>query len=213
MGSSIREDGGCASGEDIPNGKKTEKRISKVLHILTQERVRELFDYFPNSGILRHRTKTRCKEIGDIAGSLTTAKKGGYRLIKIDGRAYQASWVIWLWKTGRLPEVEIDHANTLRNDDRWDNLREATRSQNCMNRRRKISSFGYRGVKKNWNKYAAALVKDQKGYYFGTFDTPEEAARAYDAGARKLFGEFALLNFSEECSALDRSVGKKSARA
>lgn len=87
----------------------------------------------------------------------------------------------------------------VRNDDRIENLREATRSQNCMNRNRPLFKYGYRGVKRRKSgKYTASLVKEQKNYYIGQYDTIEEAARAYDEGAKKHFGEFAILNFSDK---------------
>lgn len=182
-------------------------------HELTQAWVQHLFIYFPGSGMLRYRIDTPSNCAGKIAGHLTSGARGGYRVIKIDGVAYKASHVIWLYKTGKLPSVSVDHSNLLRGDDRWDNLREATLSQNCANRRQRLSRTGYRGVKNNDNKYMARIMKEGRSYYLGNFATPEEASRAYDAAALQYFGEFARLNFPEEANGLDKAVGKKSARA
>ena len=68
------------------------------------------------------------------------------------------------------------------------------------NQIRKNNTSGFRGVyfTKRANKWIAAIEKDKKKYHLGHYDTPEEAARAYDAKAKELFGEFARLNFPEE---------------
>jgi hypothetical protein len=80
------------------------------------------------------------------------------------------------------------------------NLRPATNSQNQMNQRlQKSSKSGFKGV--SWygatRKWQVQIKKDGKHYFLGRFSTPEEAARAYDAKARELFGEFARLNFPD----------------
>lgn len=163
-----------------------------------QKRLRALFEYVPPIGALLYRTKVRGHKIGDCAGRISQSRvNGGYRHIKIDRKTYPAGWVVWAYFNGSFPPEEIDHRNMVRIDDRIENLRPATRSQNCMNRVKQVGKHGYRGVKTNHKKFSASLVKDQKSYYFGVYDTSEQAARAYDAGARKYFGEFALLNFPD----------------
>lgn len=56
---------------------------------------------------------------------------------------------------------------------------------------------GYRGVSSSKNRWQARMRYQKKDIYMGTFDTREEAARAYDAKARELFGDAAILNFPE----------------
>jgi hypothetical protein len=98
------------------------------------------------------------------------------------------------------PKVEVDHrdGNGLHN---WrGNLRVCTRAQNLSNRGVfKNNTTGYKGVvvarSGNKNSYRAQLRFHGKLLYFGFYSTPEQAARAYDAAARKFFGEFARLNF------------------
>lgn len=81
------------------------------------------------------------------------------------------------------------------------NLRPATISQNRMNSRAHTGSrTGFKGV--NWSgekthTWQARIMKDGKRHFLGNFSTPEEAARAYDAAARELHGEFARLNFPD----------------
>jgi hypothetical protein len=97
--------------------------------------------------------------------------------------------------------VEVDHINGNKLDNRRENLRLSTRSQNQINQglTRKNTS-GYKGVTfhRVLNKWQSQIGIDGKTLYLGLYATPEEAARAYDAKARELFGGFARLNFAEE---------------
>lgn len=75
------------------------------------------------------------------------------------------------------------------------NLRVATHSQNCINRRaHKNSSSSFLGVYKVRNKWRAAIMKDYKRTHIGYFDNEKIAAIAYNEKAVELFGEFANLN-------------------
>jgi hypothetical protein len=89
---------------------------------------------------------------------------------------------------------EVDHKNRNGADNRYENLRKATSSLNHANSKR-IGSSGFRGVKVKGKKFSASIGYRKTTKHIGTFDTAEEAARAYDVAARKHFGEFARPNF------------------
>jgi len=94
------------------------------------------------------------------------------------------------------PASEIDHVNHDGLDNRRANLRFASRSDNMANTRIR-KGRRYKGAYRQGNRWAAICTKNYESFYLGMFATEEEAARAYDAKARELFGEFAYLNFPE----------------
>ncbi len=94
---------------------------------------------------------------------------------------------------------EVDHRNGDGLDNRRENLRAATRTQNMANTRlRSNNTSGFKGVSfdNRTARWIAAIRLDGHSYFLGRFDVPEEAARAYDAAALRLFGEFARINFA-----------------
>ena len=96
-----------------------------------------------------------------------------------------------------LDAVQVDHANGNRLDNRRENLRSATQSQNGTNRGcRADNTSGYKGVSFNkaTQKWHAYIKHSQKRYHLGFYATPEEAAQAYNIAASRLFGEFAAFN-------------------
>jgi hypothetical protein len=93
------------------------------------------------------------------------------------------------------PGVRVDHKNLNRLDCRRSNLRAATASQNSSNWRRS-NKIGRRGVRRQRNGRCQAMIFDgDKRRGLGTYDTPDEAAKAYDAAAKLVYGSFAILNF------------------
>lgn len=91
----------------------------------------------------------------------------------------------------------IDHKNGNGLDNRKENLRISSPSQNMWHRAMlKNNTSGFRGVsfRKNMNKWSAMIGVYRKPIYLGSFKTKEEAAKAYNDAAIKFFGEFANLN-------------------
>jgi hypothetical protein len=94
-------------------------------------------------------------------------------------------------------KVMIDHRNHDGLDNRKSNLRLCSSAQNQANRRKGNGTSKYKGVHFNTrnSRWVAKLMYKQKEYYLGVFKDETKAAKAYDAKARELFGEFAKTNF------------------
>lgn len=104
---------------------------------------------------------------------------------------------------GRPLDGEIDHENRDQLDNRRSNLRLATHAQNASNTaQRKNNQSSYRGVRRQRGMAAwvAQISVNGVKQYLGQFNTPEEAALAYDEAAKRLRGKFAQLNFPSEAN-------------
>lgn len=98
---------------------------------------------------------------------------------------------------GLAHSPDVDHKNREPTDNRQDNLRIAG-AMNHANRKYSRSVSGFRGVYKHRNHWCMQAECQGARHKKVGFKTPEEAARAYDAVAVKLWGEFAILNFPSE---------------
>lgn len=96
---------------------------------------------------------------------------------------------------GATHDQQVDHKNMNRLDNRRENLRFATRSQNGANSKARSSNrLGIKGVCARHGKFTAQINSMGKNTHLGTFDTAEEASAAYFSAAVKLHGEFARAN-------------------
>ena len=154
-------------------------------------RLCELLEYDSATGDFRWLKRiNRSIHVDDVAGTLET---GGYRRITIKGRTYGAHQLAWFYVTGKWRSGLIDHRDGDRSNNRWDNLRRATGSQNSANRRRhRNNKSGFKGVMQTESgRWRAGIHKNGRNQHLGIFATPQEAHAAYVAAARELFGEFA----------------------
>lgn len=160
--------------------------------VLSAARLRELLHYNPITGVFtRLLVFGGGRQIGDVAGFVN---KCGYRVIGVEGKKYSAHHLAWLYMTGEWPTAEhMDHKNLNKSDNRWENLREATCSQNKANiRARADNTSGWKGVTAYKGKWMAqARRKGVKRGYLGLFDCPAAAHFAYAVAMAGHFGEFA----------------------
>ena len=157
---------------------------------LTQERLRQVLHYDPDTGIFRWKVSpSNSVKFGSIAGCVNTI---GYWQISIDNERCLGHRIAWRYMTGNWPINDIDHKDRDRSNNRWDNLREATRGQNLSNSKSRCAS-GLKGAyyKKHRKKWFSHIRHDGIIYRLGDFDTAEEAHAAYAREAKRLHGEFA----------------------
>lgn len=182
----------------------------------SQEVLRQLLRYEPDTGKLFWRKRSadqmNCIDPRGAEWSanqwnsrnankeaFTASDPSGYRHGKIFGIKYQAHRVIWKLTYGADPNV-IDHENRVTSDNRIANLRNCSVADNSRNYTKPNESSRYRGV--SWVKRDqawAARISNGKGgkRSLGNFQDKIAAAHAYDAAAREMHGDFAVLNFPE----------------
>lgn len=158
---------------------------------VTQDLLKELFDYCPDTGIFTRKVKTALSvKVGDVAGS---PDAHGYLQISIWNFPYKAHRLAWLWAHGEWPKGHIDHINGDKADNRLANLRDVTASQNLMNSARsKANKSGHKGVwfDQGRGKWQAYITVNQKRINLGRFTDPERAALAYRQASAIYHGEY-----------------------
>ncbi|WNL63276.1 homing endonuclease [Citrobacter phage Tr1] len=154
------------------------------------QKVRDNFEY--QDGQLVRKKTSGGQRKGTVAGS---KHHTGYWIVRVGGKMCQRSHVIWALHYGYFPD-EIDHIDQDKGNDKIENLREATRQQNCCNRRKwRGESSQYKGVYLTRSgKFHAQIRCKGVLYCLGTFDTEEEAREAYDIKCVELFKEFSKPN-------------------
>lgn len=113
---------------------------------LTQAGLLRVLSYDLETGVLRwvYRVEPGFRRAGKAAGR---AHRTGYVTIKLNGEEHAAHRLIWLMMTGSWPEHDVDHIDGDRSNNRWDNLRAATRRQNAVNAKvRGNNTSGVTGV-------------------------------------------------------------------
>lgn len=158
---------------------------------LTQQTLKELFEYDPDTGVFKRLKRTSSNA---ISGRICGCKSNGYIVIHINGRLWYGHRLAWLYVYGTWPNNNIDHINGDKSDNRISNLRDATQTQNHYNVGKKSSNkSGFKGV--SWHvegkKWDAKIRHNGRRIYLGLFDTPEEAHAAYVEAAKHLHGDFA----------------------
>lgn len=142
------------------------------------ERLHELLAYDPETGALTWKCVRKGCGFGKAAGS----RSYGYNIVRIDGRLYGAHRLIWKLMTGLDPALDLEHIDGDRANNRWANLREATKRRNLTNCRVQWrNASGIKGV--TWDKrrrrWTAGYTIDGKRVNLGRFETVDSAHAAY----------------------------------
>ena len=179
-----------------------------MTHQLSPILLRRLLRYEPETGKLFWRARPLSMFSSErachcwnarFAGkeAFTSLSAKGYKVGRILGRGYLAHRVIWAIQTGKWPALLVDHRDSEPANNRWGNLREATRAQNNQNSGKPArNTSGYKGV--SWHrgqrKWVAQIAYKGKKQHLGYFDISEEAHVAYCEAAEKYHGEFANIS-------------------
>jgi len=156
---------------------------------LTLERLRELLEYNQETGGFTWRVRRGPARAGSKAGSVGRA---GYLSIETGGRVYQAHRLAWFYVYGEWPLGDLDHKDMVKTNNRIDNLRLATPSQNKANSRlHRNNTSGLKGAHYRRRRRGGRWQAKIQQVSLGHFDTAEEAHAAYVKAAQERFGEFA----------------------
>ena len=162
---------------------------AKPIDEATAQSLRDNLRYDTDTGEIWWRFPFHKRDISKPVGSLNSC---GYLVISFKGRTYRLHRLSYLLMGLPIPEF-VDHINGVKIDNRWENLRPTTKSQNKTNT--SVSSrntSGFKGVyqKLGKGKWYSQIGFNGKKYHLGVFDCPEEAHEAYKKAADKYHGEF-----------------------
>ena len=146
---------------------------------MTQSKLKEICEYTNDGLLLRTvRINGRGKPIGSKLGS-TDGK--GYLSVQINNKQYKVHRLVWLYHYGSFPKNNIDHINGNRSDNRIENLRDVSYSDNSKNMTLdKRSKTGVTGVleSRSVGKYEVSIGVDGSLIHLGTFGNIEAAIEA-----------------------------------
>lgn len=172
----------------------------KIEKPLTHNCIKKLIVYDPDTGFITRRVSGLGYKQGDVMGFFDSSV--GYYKLTLEGVKFYVHQMAWWYMTGKFPECQIDHADRVRTNNKWKNLRTANQTQQNANRTNEITSerklSRFRGVSRSKNKWIAQIGFNNKNISLGIFKTEQQAAKAYDLKAIVLFGEFANLNFERQ---------------
>lgn len=169
--------------------------MSKAKPLPSQEELKNLFDYHPDGYLIWKVSTAPQIKVGQIVG--TTNKKTLYRRTTINYTFYLVHRLIYCWHYGEIPnDYLIDHIDGDKSNNRIENLRIATKSQNQQNRKAyKNNKLGIKGVSWNHNhkKYHVHITINNKIISLGSHSTLEEAIQARKEGEKKYHPEFGVI--------------------
>ena len=158
-------------------------------NLISQELLHEIFEY-RDGHLYWKNPKAKNIKSDRKAGSI---KDTGYLRVGLFGKHFRVHRLIYLMFHGDVPKI-LDHINGNKLDNRIENLRPATSSQNNSNSvKQKRNTSGIKNVywNKNIKKWTVIIGVDKKLKYFGSYDSIEEAAEVAKQKRNELHKEFA----------------------
>lgn len=155
----------------------------------THQELLEEIEYDPETGLFWWKSKKIGRCMTKPAG---TYRKDGYHQIFIHGLAYLGHRLAWYYVNGEWPEwpSTVDHRDLNRTNNRWDNLRLATPSENSMNCPRKGSKLKGAFFDERSKRWYSKIQVNHKVVWLGCYDSERQAHEAYAAASEKYHGEF-----------------------
>ena len=173
--------------------------LPEICRQMTREYVLEAFDYDKETGKLfwkrRPRSHFRTEWAQNNFNLRFAGKEAGcsngtrHSNVTIGSRHWPAHRIVWLWHTGELPKL-IDHIDRNPSNNRIENLRPCTKSENMINSRRRAAGriSGVHEVRRGVWKFRLSI--NGKLAPSECFKSREEAKQAYEKCLRENFGEF-----------------------
>lgn len=163
---------------------------------LTQEYLRFVLDYSPETGIFTWRKREgnkrwNTKYAGKRAGNYNRTL--GYKTIRLNNSTNYEHRLVWVYVSGKYPKMKLDHINGDKTDNRIQNLREVNDIQNSINRKtHSNNTSGHKGIKydKRRNHWVANIGMCGKMRYLGSFPSKEQAVSAYICAAENIHGDY-----------------------
>ncbi|WP_163570130.1 HNH endonuclease [Klebsiella pneumoniae] len=141
---------------------------------ITQDELKALVRYDPDTGCFYHLVARKNVSVGDVAGGLDME---GYVRLRLNGRRYKAHRLAIFYMTGKWPKA-VDHKNKNRSDNRWCNIRPCSLAENNQNpgvspkNKSGCAGVHWHGRQKKW---IAAIQIDRKKLHLGSFSSKEDA--------------------------------------
>lgn len=161
------------------------------MRLMTQEELKAVLRYDAETGVFTRVLASGNSKRGAVAGSIK--KSNGYVEISIGDVSYYAHRLAVLYVTGEWPVGQVDHRDTVRSNNRWGNLRQATGSQNQSNRGpTRANKSGVKGAyfNKQKGKFQSTIQANGRTVSLGWFGTAEEAGAAWAAASKQIHGDF-----------------------
>ena len=165
--------------------KRTHTTVSYHIGGCMIERLKEILDYNPETGLFTWKEKRKwSKEVGSVAGYVNTHHITGRKYIHIHtlGKQWNAHRLAFIFMTGKEPNGFIDHINGNGLDNRWVNLRDTDCKTNSRNARRRKEGIGSGVMGVRWckpaNKWIAGIHHKGKNVHLGLFVDFDDAVKA-----------------------------------